>query len=154
AQGVKPLAPWLERIDAVKDTAGLLDVWAYLATYNVDSPFGLGSVPDFKNSSQVIAIVGQGGYSLPDADLYSKDDERAKSIRAAYLDHVTKTFALIGEDPAKAAADAKAAIGVETRLAGATLTRIELRDPNASYHVMTPADRKALTPAIDWDRYL
>jgi putative endopeptidase len=154
AAGVAPLAPWLERIEAAKDARDLQDVWAYLATYNVDSPFGIGSAPDFKKSSQEIASVGQGGYSLPDRDYYLKEDEKSKSIRDAYLAHVAKTFELAGESAERAAADAAIVMKIETRLAAAALSRIERRDPNASYHVMSPEERAALTPRFDWDRYL
>jgi putative endopeptidase len=75
-------------------------------------------------------------------------------IREEYVKHVTKVFGLMGEDPAKAAADAKIVMDVETRLATASLSRIELRNPSSSYHIMTPEERKALTPNLDWDRYL
>jgi putative endopeptidase len=154
AEGVKPLAPWLKRIDDVKDASSLQAVFAYLATYNVDSPFGVGSIPDFRNSKQVVAIVGQSGISMPDRDYYLKDDEKSKAIRDEYVKHVAKTFELMGEAAPKAAADARTVMDVETRLAQGSLTRIELRNPAASYHMMTADERKALMPNLDWDRYL
>ena len=154
AQGIKPLAPWLKRIDDVKDARSLQAVFAYLATYNVDSPFGVGSLPDFKNSKQSVAAVGQSGISMPDRDYYLKDDDKSKTIRAEYVKHVAKTFELMGEDAQKAAADAKAVMEIETRLAEASLTRIELRNPAASYHMMTADERKKLMPNFDWDSYL
>jgi putative endopeptidase len=154
AEGVKPLGPWLARIDAAKDAKGVQDAFAYLVAYGVDSPFGIGAVPDFKNSRQNIAYVGQGGLGLPDRDYYVKDDERSKTIREAYVRHVAKTLELLGEDAQKAAAGAKIVMEIETRLANASLTNVELRDPSQSYHVMTAAERKALMPNFDWDRYL
>ncbi len=153
AEGAKPLAPWLARIDGVKDARGVQDAFAYLATYNVDAPFGIGAVPDFKNSRQNIAYVGQGGLGLPDKDYYFKEDDRSKAIRAAYVKHVARIFELLGNDAAKAAASATVVMEIETRLAGASLSTVELRDPGQSYHVMAAAERKALTPNLDWDRY-
>jgi putative endopeptidase len=153
AEGLRPLAPWLKRIEQLKDTRDLQAAFAYLATYNVDSPFGVGSTPDLKNSRQVIAEVSQSGISLPDRDYYLKDDDKSKTIREEYVKHIATTFELIGEDPAKAKADALAVMEIETRLAGASLTRIELRNPNGSYHPMTPEERKTLTPNLDWEFY-
>ncbi|HWC76767.1 MAG TPA: M13 family metallopeptidase N-terminal domain-containing protein [Blastocatellia bacterium] len=63
-------------------------------------------------------------------------------------------FELMGEDSQKAAAGAKTVIAIETRLAGAQLSRIELRNPTSSYHMMTGAERKTLMPNFDWDAYL
>ncbi|HKV38107.1 MAG TPA: M13 family metallopeptidase N-terminal domain-containing protein, partial [Blastocatellia bacterium] len=154
AAGLKALAPWLARIDEIKDVKSLQSAFAYLATYNVDSPFGIGSSPDLKNSKQIIAGVDQSGISLPDRDYYLKDDDKSKTIREQYAKHVGKTFELMGEDPARAATSAKTVLEIETRLAGVSLTRIELRNPYATYHVMTAEERKAVTPNFDWDAYL
>ena len=154
AEALKPLAPWFKRIDDVKDVKSLQAAFAYLATYNVDSPFGVGSMPDFKNSKQVIAVVGQSGISMPDRDYYLKDDEKSKMIRGEYVKHLTKMFELMGEEPQRAATDAGMVMEIETRLAGASLTRIELRNPTNSYHVMTAEERKALTPGFDFEIYL
>src|SRR6185295_19844613 len=149
-----PLAPWFKRIDDVKDVKTLQSAFAYLATYNVDSPFGVGSMPDFKNSKQVIAVIGQSGISLPDRDYYLKDDEKSKMIREEYAKHLTKMFELMGEDAPRAATDARIVIEIETRLAGASLTRIELRNPMNSYHIMTAEERKTLMPGFDWEAYM
>ena len=152
--GLKPLGPWLKRIDDVKDRAGLLAAFAYLATYNVDSPFGIGSETDLKDSQRVIAVASQSGLSLPDRDYYLKDDDKSKKIREEFVKHVAKTFELMSEDAAKSAAEARSVMEIETRLAGASLTRIELRNPTNSYHPMTAEERKALTPNFAWDTYL
>ena len=152
--GLKPLAPWFERIDGIKTSTNLQGTIAFLQTYNIDAAFGIGSLPDFKNSKMAIAIVGQGGLGLPDRDYYVKDDDRSKQIREQYVAHVAKMFELAGANAAQAAANAKVVMAIETRFAGASLTNVELRDPSNSYNVMDPAQRKALTPNFDWDGYL
>ncbi len=154
AAGIKPLAPWLKQIAAIKDASSLQNVWAELATYDMNAPFGIGSAPDFKNSKMAIAIVGQGGLSLPDRDYYIQDDEKSKTIRDEYQKHVANILKLAGEDDAQAAADAKTVLEVETRLAKVSLSRTERRDPNNSYHIMTAAERKTLAPNLDWDQLL
>ncbi len=152
--GFEPLKPWLDRIDAIKDAKDLPDALAYLVSYGIDSPFGIGAVPDFKNSRQNMAYSGQGGIGLPDRDYYFKDDGRSKMIREAYLKHIASLFELMGETPERSTADAATVMRIETRLAGASLSPTELRDPSSSYHPTDPAERKKLMPSFDWNRYL
>lgn len=153
AAGIRPLAPWLKRIDAVSDARSLQETIAYLQTYNIDAAFGVGAFPDFKNASMSIAFAGQGGLGLPERDYYLKDDEKSKGIRAEYVAHVARVFVLMGVDAAKAAEHAKTVMAIETRLAGASLTNTELRDPSKSNNMLDAAGRKALTPNFDWERY-
>lgn len=151
--GAKPLDAEFKRIDAITDAGSLQDVIAHLHGIGVDATFGVGSLPDFKNSTMTVFAIGQSGLGLPDRDYYFKDDERSKKIRDEYVAHVTKMFGLLGDDATKAAANAKTVMEFETRLAGASLKNTELRDPLASYHMMTPDERKALTPSFSWERY-
>jgi putative endopeptidase len=153
-EGVRPLAPFFARIAAIKDVAGLQDTIAHLHTYSVGAVFDTESGADLKNSKQTIAYVSQGGLGLPDRDYYLKNDDKSKGVRDAYLNHVARMFELTGDEAAKAAAGAKTVMAIETRLAGASLTNVELRDPDASYHMMGPEERAKLAPNIAWDRYL
>jgi putative endopeptidase len=153
AAGIKPLQPLFDRLAAVKDQKGLQEAFAYLASLNVDAPFGIGAIPDFKNSKQMVAYVGQGGLGLPDRDYYTKQDEKSQKLREAYVAHVAKMFELTGDDAAKAAASAKTVLEIETRLANASLTNVDLRDPSLSYHMMDAAARKEVTPNFAWERY-
>lgn len=151
--GAKPLDAEFKRIDAITDAASLQDAIAHLHTIGVGATFEGGALPDFKNSTAMVFAVGQSGLGLPDRDYYFNDDERSKKIRDEYVGHLTKMFALLGDDASKAAANAKTVMEFETRLAGASLKNTDLRDPAASYHMMTPAERKALTPTFSWERY-
>ena len=60
-----------------------------------------------KDSTEVIAGAGQGGLGLPDRSYYFDDDDHSKQLRAAYLQHVTNMFKLMGDSDATAAAEAK-----------------------------------------------
>ena len=80
--------------------------------------FGFGQGQDLDDASKVVASADQGGLGLPDRDYYFKDDE--KSVRKparTIVAHLEKTFALLGEDSAQAAADAKVVMEMETALA-------------------------------------
>ena len=153
AQGAKPLAAELERIDKIKDLAELRSEIARLQTRGVGVLFGFQSTQDRKNSSEVIASAQQGGIALPDRDYYTKTDEKSKDLKAKYADHVAKMFVLLGDDPARAAAEAKTVLDIETKLAEASMTRVERRDPDATYHRMSVEEVKALTPNFSWTAY-
>ena len=60
-------------------------------------PFAFQSDQDYKNSSQVIAQVDQGGLGLPDRDYYLNTDAKSVELRQAYLAHVQRMFQLLGD---------------------------------------------------------
>jgi len=153
AAGIGPIKPDLDRIDrlALPDLEAEV---ARLQSFGAGPIFRFGSQPDLKNSESIIAGVSQGGLGLPDRDYYTKTDARSQKIRDEYVQHMARMFALLGESETAAAADAKAVMGLETRLAEASMTRVERRDPDASYHPMTPAALQKLTPHFTWDRFI
>jgi predicted metalloendopeptidase len=119
----------------------------------VDAFFNFGAQPDFKNSSENIAGLSQGGLGLPDRDYYLNDDEKSKSIRAAYRSHVQKMFELLGDGPAAAATEASAVMNIETSLAKNALSRVERRDPENIYHKMNLPAAEALAPNAQFADY-
>ena len=153
AEGVKPLEPELERIAAMANVADLQAEVARLQSMGVEALFDFGSTQDAKNSSQVIGGADQGGLGLPDRDYYTRTDDKSKQIRQRYVEHVTKMFELLGDDPAKSAAEAKTVMTLETKLAEASLTNVERRDPQKTYHKMNVQELSALTPAFSWKHY-
>src|SRR6185312_16804561 len=123
----RPLADELKRIDGVKDRNDVLKEIAHLHTLGVTSLFGFTSGQDDKNSTMVISQAYQGGLGMPDRDYYTKDDDASKKLRDQYVEHVTKMLTLAGTDATKAAAAAKRILAMETELAKASRTRVELR---------------------------
>ena len=154
AQGAKPLQGQLAAIDAIAKPADLDAAIARLQLSGVNAVFNFGSDQDRKNSSEVIAGAYQGGLGLPDRDYYTKTDDEAKKLRDEYLAHVTKMLTLLGEEPAKAAEDAKAVLALETKLAEASMTRVERRNPDNTYHRKTLDEVAKLTPNFSWSGYL
>ena len=152
--GVKPIQPQLALIQGLTDKSKLASLQGKLEdTYGTGLLFGFGSQQDQKDSSQQIPGVHQGGTSLPDRDYYLQDDDRMKGIRTAYVEHLAKMFALAGDAPDKAAAEAAAVMRIETALAKAQTPRVELRDPAKRYHPMPLADLQATTPNYKWNDY-
>ncbi|HXN97428.1 MAG TPA: M13 family metallopeptidase [Candidatus Acidoferrales bacterium] len=151
--GIQPLQPELQRIASINDAKALQAEIASLHRQGVRAVFGFSSQQDFKNSTQEIAGARQGGLGMPDRDYYIKDDEKSVTLRAAYVQHVTNMFKLAGDDDAKAAAEAKTVMDIETSLAKASMTRVETRDPDHVYHKMTLAQLKELTPNFAWPEF-
>ncbi len=153
ADGAKPLEPELARIDAIQNVAGLRTEVGRLQALGIRAVFRFGSTQDEKNSSQVIGGADQGGLGLPDRDYYTKTDDKSKQIREQYVDHITKLFVLLGDQRAKADADAKTILNLETKLAEASLTRVERRDPEKTYHKMNRGQLRKMTPNFSWESY-
>jgi endothelin-converting enzyme/putative endopeptidase len=156
ARGNAPLQPWLARIAALESRLDIAPLVADLdlAIGNGGLFFGFGSGQDYGDARRVIAFAVAGGLGLPDRDYYTREDERSKEIRAKYVAHVARMFALLGESEAAARAHAGDVMRIETALARATLTRVDRRDPYKLFHRMDRAGLARLTPAFDWDAYL
>jgi putative endopeptidase len=152
--GTKPLAGEMAQIAAISNSAQLAAQIAHMHSVGLGVLFGFGSDQDAKNSSLVIASAGQGGLGLPNRDYYTKTGAASDKIRENYVGHITKMFVLNGETPEAAAADAGKVMVLETRLATASLTPVQLRDPLASYHPMSLEQADALTPAFSWHQFL
>jgi putative endopeptidase len=151
--GIKPLLSEFTKIDVLKTQSDLQHELIHLHQIGVDALFGYGSMQDYKNSKLMIGTLGQGGLSLPDRDYYLKDDAKFKQIREAYVDHMTKMFELLGDPPDKAANAAKTVMDIETKLATASMSQIEQRDPNAVYHMMNITELEKITPNFSWSQY-
>ena len=140
----KPLAEEFKSIEAIKDRNDLLKEIAHLHTIGVPALFDFDAGQDAKDSTHDIAQATQGGLGLPDRDYYTKTDEASKKLRDQYVDHVTKMLTLLGEPPATAADHAKKILALESKLAEASRTRVQLRDPQKNYNKMTQADLQKL----------
>ncbi|HKU77092.1 MAG TPA: M13 family metallopeptidase [Pyrinomonadaceae bacterium] len=153
AESIKALAPELDRIAKIKDQKSLQAVITHLHFTGINALFVDGSNQDFKNSTEITAGIFQGGLGLPDRDYYTKTDDRSKMIREQYLKHVAKMFELMGDEPTKAEAAAKMIMALETKLAEASLTRVEQRNPEKLYHRMSMAQVSELAPNFDWPSF-
>ena len=149
ALGAKPLAPTLAKIAALRNKRELAS-WVANAPDASSYFFGYSSLQDFKDSTQQIAGVDQGGLGLPDRDFYFKDDAKSVDLRKAYLAHVAKMFEMLGNKPDVAKKAADTVMRIETALAKASQTRVERRDPHNLDHRMMLKELAAVTPSFDW----
>ena len=152
--GAKPLAKTLARIEAIKTTDELLTEVGKLRIDGVGTVFSFYVDQDEKQSERYAVHLDQGGMGLPDRDYYLGKSPDSKRIRDLYRDHVAKMLTLLGDKPDAASAGADTVLKIETRLAEASRTPVELRDREANYNKQTLAELKDSTPNLDWDRYL
>jgi putative endopeptidase len=151
--GVTPLASRFERIAALKVPGDLASELGRLHAEGLGAGFRSAVDIDDKNSTAYIFQLFQGGLGLPDRDYYTKDDQQSKDLRDTYAQHVGKVLQLLGATPEAAAKHAATVMAIETRLARASMTMVDQRDPNAVYHKMTRAQLATQAPGFDWEAY-
>lgn len=149
--GITPANEVLARIDAVTDVNGLLKEIAKEHTQGVGPLFGFYVSPDDKNVTNQICQFWQGGLGMPDRDYYFKTDERTAKIRDAYQKYLVTMHMLMGQDSATAKKNAADIYKLETSLAGASMTRVDMRDPYKLYNKYDLASLNKLTPNINWN---
>ena len=154
AEGAKPLASALGRIAAIAALPQLSAEVADLHDGAISALFLFYSRQDPGNSSQYIIWAYPGGIGLPDRDYYTRTDSASVAMRAAYVDHIGRTFALLGDADPAARAAADRVMAIETALARASMTAVERRDPRATYHKLPLSSLEALAPSFAWKDYL
>jgi putative endopeptidase len=132
-KGLAPLQPLLDKINTVSKN-DLVSLAGELQRYNVNIFFNFGEEQDFKDSTKQVAAFDQGGLGLPERDYYTRTGDKDKQIRAQYVTHIAKMLTLGGEPAADAQRDATNILAFETKLAEASMTNTERRDPEAVYH--------------------
>ncbi|MCC6590338.1 MAG: M13 family metallopeptidase [Bryobacterales bacterium] len=152
-RGTAPVQKELSRVAKLNDMKSAAALIAELHMTGVGVLFRFGSSADYKNSSQNIATIYQGGLGLPDRDYYLKDDANTATLRAKYQQHMADMFNLLGYSKTRSEAEAKSILDLETAIARASIDRVTLRDPNKRYHKMSKADLRALAPTFDWATY-
>ena len=151
-KGLEPLKPALDRIATLNDPHQLAPLIGELAAHGGAAPFfRFGVTQDEKDSTKQIATVGQSGISLPDRDYYLLD--RFAKIRDQYKEHLTRMFTLAGDTPEQAAKETDSVFTIETALAKASMSRVDMRDPEKRYHIYTVADFQKLAPDFDFSNY-
>jgi putative endopeptidase len=152
-EGYNPIKPELKIISEIKTLPQIYRVIAALYRKGLSPMFRFYGSADEKNSDMVISQLSQGGLGLPDRDYYLNDDVRSKEVREKYAAHIAKMFMLIGEKKATADKNTQTIMSIETRLAKSSMTRVERRNPDKTYHKMTLTNLEEITPGFDWQTF-
>jgi putative endopeptidase len=152
-EGYKPIKQQIDVISHIKSKEDLYTEIAFLHLRVGNVLWGFGAGADARNSRMNIANVYQSGLGLPDRDYYLNNDARSKQIREKYILLIQNMFKLIGKNEIDAKKDADKVMEIETRLAKASSTRVERRDPVKNYNKMSLDSLKSITLGIDWNLY-
>ena len=152
-EGLNPLKPYLEKIQKASTIKDVQELVASFQSCGLDPLFSFFGEPDSKNSEMMIATLYQGGLGLNDRDYYVATDKHSQEIRAEYVKHIAKILELAGYSAEQLKPWPDQIMALETRLAKASKTRLELRDPEANYHKMKLADVQNLSSNYDWQSY-
>jgi len=153
--GVKPVMADLQRVAAVENT----EQWMALVIEMSKEGVSFGELwgtyvgADMMSSDENLLSLSQGGYSI-ERDYYVKDDEANRKILEYYKQHIVNMFKLVGETEEAARQKMQNIVSLETRMAKAGRSKVELRDPASNYHKMAYADFKQEFAGLDWDVYL
>ncbi len=149
ARGARPIEPSLQAIAALSGKQGIAGLLGN-TRYDVGGFVDFEPEPDQKDASHYIAMVSQGGLSLPDRDYYLSQDAHMVEIRAKYHDYIVTLMKLAGDTPEQAARVADDVMRIEIALARASLPREEMRNPDNVYHPVPVPELVAMTPDFQW----
>ena len=148
--GASPLKDKLLEIQSAKTREVLA---ALMGRQNADfhgGIFGVGIDVDIKDPKHYTVYLGQAGLGLPDRDYYLKPDFAAKKEK--YQAYAAQLLRLLDwPDADKRAAEV---IDFETKIADASWTKTQQRDPIATYNAMTIPELETLAPKFAWRKFL
>ncbi|MFC4816473.1 M13 family metallopeptidase [Flavobacterium sp. GCM10023249] len=153
-KGIKPLKPYLTKINAIKSVK---DINALITEMTPEGGIGFytaGVGPDAKNSNRNVVYIGLGSVGLPDRDYYVSEDKDSKEKRDKYVAHVARMLTFLGEKPEVAQKNAEKVLALEIEMSRPRLDRVQRRDRRNTYNPMTVADLQKLTPSVNWENYL
>jgi putative endopeptidase len=152
--GATPLAATLAKIAGLKGRDELVAELARLHLAGSSALFRFGVETDEKQSTRYAVYLVQGGLGLPERDYYLGKTKDSQKIRELYRKHVATMLRLLGDSPKVAAAEADTVLQLETRLAEASRTPVQLRDAEANYNKKSLHKLGELTPHFDWGVYV
>lgn len=154
AAGLTPIQPVLNRIQAMNNSADLMKEIALEQKEGLNPAFSFYVSPDDKNISNQICQFFQGGLGLSTKGDYFENDARTVENRKAYIQYIEDVLVKMGEDATTAKNDAQSIFNLELQLAGASLTPIEMRNPQKLYNKFSTAEFTKQTPNINWGELL
>lgn len=131
----------------------LKEVWPRMQRQGVPGLFSMYIGADEKDSKNNLVSIFQGGLTLGQKDYYLDDDPKTQEIRKAYQKYIIDLCQHQGFSEKDAQRISDDVLRIEMRIAVASKSRTELRDPEANYNKLTYAELKEQFPGIDWDGF-
>jgi len=154
ADGLKPIQPLLDKINAVTDVKSLVNTVSEFKKIGSNTLFSDYVYQDAKKSDVMAYNLTQGGLGLPEREYYFKMDTATINIRNEYVKYMAKILTMAGEDATVAETAAKNILALETKLATASRKIEDLRDPYKNYNKMAITDLGKMAGNVDWVSYL
>ncbi len=151
--GHSPIQPILDDIWQVESEEDFTKLLAGLHDYGFRPFFRLVSAQDRMNTEMMIGSIFQSGLGMTDKDYYLKDDSRSLEIREAYKKMINEILVLAGYSEAEAKSKSEDIYSIEKKLAEASMSRIERRNPYATYNKMNINELRDISPSINWQLY-
>lgn len=151
AVGLTPVQADLARIDALRTRKQLARYLGASQRELTGTPLAYYVAQDAGDSARYIGTLNQGGLTMPDRDYYLKDDAANVAFRAQLAQYVEKMLTLAGEK--SAAEKARQIVALETDIARVQWSKVQNRDPVATYNKTSPDALRALAPEFEWAAY-
>ena len=148
-EGVAPVKRDVDQIMALKNAQELSIAVARIHEAAGSPLFGLYVGADLMNSKINILNIDQSGLGLGNRDYYLEKENADK--REGYVQWLTKAFSLLGWSDASE--KAQAVLAMETKMAEAFRSNVELRDVTANYNPMTREEFTKRYSSFDWAAY-
>ncbi|MBF6213650.1 M13 family metallopeptidase [Nocardia puris] len=155
AAGLSPISAELAAVREVPDRSAFAALLGRFQRVGIGGAVGFYVDTDDKDSSRYLVHAVQSGIGLPDESYYRQDE--FAEIRAAYIAHIGRMFALAAADPRIAAllpADLEGVgqrvFELERKLAAGHWDVVRRRDAELGYNLTTFADLARDYPEFDW----
>lgn len=153
-QGAEPIRKCLDEIGEMTEKSQIVPMMTRLAYDGVGTYFQSYVYADPKNSVLNIFQMGQGGINLGEKEYYLDNDSITQNIREQYKNYIVRLFTLAGFGETEAKQKMADVMEIETAIAKASFSAVQLRDPEANYHKMSYDELKKTFPEIDWDTFI
>lgn len=153
AMGYDPIKPDLENISMLAKPEDIVRQLARLCPLGCRLPFYITVQEDSRDVTRMALSIYQSGLGMPDRDYYLDSGADNERLRGAYRTMLENFLRVQGHEEAAAREIVADVFAFEKRLAEATMTRVEQRDPIKTYNKLTFEELKKLTPNFDWELY-
>ena len=131
----------------------IAQVWPRMQRQGVPGLFSMYIGADEKDSKNNLVNIVQGGLTLGQKDYYVDNDPRTLEIRKAYQKYIIDLCQHTGFSEKDAKRIAEDVLRIETRIAVASKSRTELRDPEANYNKISYDELLKEFPGINWEGF-
>ena len=151
AEGATPVLAGVDRLLKISDRSELTAAIAEMHASTANPFFGIGVDADLKNSSMNTVYASQSGLGMGDRDYYLTSEN--EQIRTAYKEYLNKLFTLVGMPESEVGEAVNDVMEIETTLAEAFWSNVQLRDMQAQYNPVSRADFEKKYDALNWAEY-